>query len=72
MTQGREGRVSLLRSLVKTYFTRRIRQKETRPIAMAFLIITVISCTLTVRKNMQDKKRAEAAGEEFDTAEEEG
>ena len=41
-------------------------------IAMAFLIITVISCTLTVRKNMQDKKRAEAAGEEFDTAEEEG
>ena len=39
---------------------------------MAFLIITVISCALTVRKNMQEKKAAEAAGKEFDTAEEEG
>ena len=44
----------------------------TRPIAMAFFIITVVSCFLTVRKNIQEKKRAEAAGEEFDTAEEEG
>ena len=43
-----------------------------RPIAMAFLIITVISCAMTVRKNMQEKKAAEAAGKEFDTAEEEG
>ncbi len=32
-----------------------------RPIALGFLIITVISCAMTVRKNMQDKKRAIAA-----------
>ena len=43
-----------------------------RPIAMAFLIITVISCAMTVRKNMQDKKAAAAAGKEFDTSEEDG
>ena len=43
-----------------------------RPIAMAFLIITVVSCAMTVRKNMQDKKAAEAAGKEFDTSEEDG
>ena len=44
----------------------------TRPIAMAFLIITVVSCAWTVRGNLKAKKAAEAAGQEFDTAEEEG
>ena len=43
-----------------------------RPIAMAFFVITIVSCFFTVRKNIQEKKRAEAAGKEFDTAEEEG
>ena len=39
---------------------------------MAFFVITIVSCFFTVRKNIQEKKRAEAAGKEFDTAEEEG
>ena len=30
------------------------------------------ACTMTVRKNIQDKKKAEAAGQIFDTEEEEG
>ncbi len=44
----------------------------TRPISCAFLIIAVIFCTMTVRKNLREKKAAEAAGETFDTSEEEG
>ena len=44
----------------------------TRPICCAFLIAAVIFCTLTVRKNLKDKQVAEAKGENFDTAEEEG
>ncbi|MDO5132991.1 MAG: tripartite tricarboxylate transporter permease [Eubacteriales bacterium] len=44
----------------------------TRPIAMGFFIVTIISCFMTVRKNLADKKAAEAAGKAFDTSEEEG
>lgn len=44
----------------------------TRPICCAFLIIAVVFCTITVRKNLKAKKAAEAAGQNFDTAEEEG
>jgi len=43
----------------------------TRPIAMGFFIVTVFSLFLTVRKNRQEKARAVAAGEEFNTEEEE-
>jgi len=32
----------------------------------------MVFCTLTVRKNLKEKKAAEARGEVFDTAEEEG
>jgi len=32
----------------------------------------VVFCTVTVRKNLRDKRAAQAKGEEFDTAEEEG
>ena len=42
-----------------------------RPIAMGFLIVTVISLIFTVRKNAQEKARAAAAGQEFNTEEEE-
>ena len=44
----------------------------TRPISCAFLIIAVVFCTLTVRKNLREKKAAQAKGQEFDTSEEEG
>ena len=44
----------------------------TRPICCAFLVIAVVFCTLTVRKNLREKRAAEAAGEAFDTSEEEG
>lgn len=44
----------------------------TRPISCAFLIIAVVFCTLTVRKNLKEKKAAQAKGQEFDTSEEEG
>ncbi len=44
----------------------------TRPISCAFLIVAVIFCTFTVRKNLKEKKAAEASGNEFDTSEEEG
>ncbi len=44
----------------------------TRPICCAFLIAAVVFCTLTVRKNLKEKKAAEAAGQQFDTSEEEG
>lgn len=44
----------------------------TRPISCAFLIVAVIFCTLTVRKNLKEKREAEAKGLEFDTSEEEG
>jgi len=43
-----------------------------RPICLCFLIAAVVFCTLTVRKNLKEKKAAEAAGQEFDTSEEEG
>ena len=44
----------------------------TRPISCAFLIIAVVFCTMTVRKNLKEKKAAAAAGQAFDTSEEEG
>lgn len=44
----------------------------TSPISCAMLIIAVVFCTFTVRKNLQAKKAAAARGESFDTAEEEG
>ena len=43
-----------------------------RPICLFFLIAGAVFCTLTVRKNLKEKKAAEAAGETFDTSEEEG
>ena len=44
----------------------------THPISCVFLVVAVVFCTLTVRKNLREKKAAEAKGEVFDTAEEEG
>lgn len=44
----------------------------TRPISCVFLIIAVVFCTLTVRKNLQEKKAAQTKGLEFDTSEEDG
>ena len=44
----------------------------TNPICAAFLIAAVVFCTVTVRKTLKEKKAAEAKGEGFDTAEEEG
>ncbi len=44
----------------------------TRPISCAFLIIAVVFCTITVRKNLKEKKMAQAKGDSFDTAEEDG
>lgn len=44
----------------------------THPISCVFLIIAVVFCTFTVRKNLQDQRAAEARGENFDTSEEEG
>lgn len=44
----------------------------TRPICCAFLVIALIFCTLTVRKNMAEAKAAKAAGAEFNSEEEEG
>ena len=37
-----------------------------------FLVVAVVFCTFTVRKNLKEKRAAEAKGEVFDTAEEEG
>lgn len=44
----------------------------THPISCVFLLVAVVFCTITVRKNLKEKKAAEAKGETFDTAEEEG
>ncbi|MGW8115406.1 tripartite tricarboxylate transporter permease [Caproicibacterium sp. NSD3] len=44
----------------------------TRPICCAFLVIAVVFCVFTVRRNLKQKKAVEAAGKIFDTAEEEG
>ena len=44
----------------------------TRPISCVFLIMAVVFCTITVRKNIKEKKAAEAIGEEIDTMEEAG
>jgi len=44
----------------------------TRPICCTFLIIAVIFVAFIVRGNLKAKKAAEAAGQSFDTAEEEG
>ena len=44
----------------------------TRPISCTFLVIAVLFCAYTVWKNLKDKKAAEAAGQDFDTSEEEG
>lgn len=44
----------------------------THPISCVFLAAAVVFCSLTVRKNLREKKAAEARGETFDTAEEEG
>lgn len=44
----------------------------TRPISLCFLLVAVISCTLTVRKNLKDKKVAAMAGASFHSEEEEG
>ncbi|BAL01714.1 tripartite tricarboxylate transporter family protein [Oscillibacter valericigenes Sjm18-20] len=44
----------------------------TRPISLCFLLVAVISCALTVRKNLKDKKTAALAGASFHTEEEEG
>ena len=44
----------------------------TRPICCSFLIIAVVFVAFIVRGNLRDKKAAEAKGENFDTAEEEG
>lgn len=43
-----------------------------RPISLCFLLVAVISCTLTVRKNLKDKKAAAMAGGSFNSEEEEG
>lgn len=44
----------------------------TRPISCAFLIVAVVFVFFIVRGNLKAKKTAEAKGETFDTAEEEG
>jgi len=44
----------------------------THPISCVFLVVAVVFCTVTVRKNLKEKRAAEAKGEVFDTAEEEG
>lgn len=44
----------------------------THPISCVFLVVAVVFCTVTVRKNLKEKKAAEARGQEFDTSEEEG
>lgn len=44
----------------------------TRPISCGFLIVAVVFVFFTVRGNLKAKKAAEAKGEVFDTAEEEG
>ncbi|WP_312280531.1 tripartite tricarboxylate transporter permease [Oscillibacter sp.] len=44
----------------------------TRPISCVFLIIAVVFCAITVRKNLKEKKMAETKGVSFDTAEEDG
>lgn len=40
------------------------------PISLCFLLVAVISCTLTVRKNLKDKNTAASASTSFNTAEE--
>ena len=44
----------------------------TRPICCSFLVIAVVFVAFIVRGNLKSKKAAEAKGENFDTAEEEG